>query len=280
MNLLVQQHSALTAGVLALYSNLLNGERWEGLPVMEVDGSPSVHCILERLGVITADEEFDETLGTVDNYENIQLLPIREIHVVPKTQKGTKSSNKSRQGGIPPLSATSSSSTVPKTSSSAWHDLDNKVSSIAHTSEVSSSPSGQGSQSLSPTFEATSCSTPSTDDPTSFAGGVFLSPTVPTTTLCDGLSQDQIISDPTTFAELHSSNLAAEGYVMNSIPAMPMGTKTVFENGYETYGAENFADATCGMAFYDRESMYGNGTAALPSTIPQDYSQWIPGVLL
>lgn len=275
MNLLLQQHSALTAGVLALYSNLLNGERWEGLPVMEVDGSPSVHCILERLGVISADEEFDESLAAIDSYDDVQLLPIREVHVVPKAQKSTKPSKKSRD--VPPLSATSSSSTVPTTS---WYEPDSKVSCVAHVSQVSSPSSHESSQ--SPTFEATSCSTPSTGDPTSYAGGLFLSPAVPTTTLCDVPSQDQPISQPATFPDLRPGHVAP-GFVMDPNRTMQLMANPLFENGCDMFGTENFADATCGMTFYDRETtMYGNGnmTGGLPTTIPQDYSQWIPGVLL
>ncbi|KIV85380.1 hypothetical protein, variant [Exophiala sideris] len=241
---------------------------------MEVDGRPSVHCLLERLGVISADEGFDENLGAVESYEEVQQpVPIKEVHIVPKHGKGTRLSKKGQQGFVPTLSATSSASTVPTTSTS-WHDPEGKSPCTTHASEISS-PSSHASQSLSPTFDATSCSTPSTGDPTSFVGGLFLSQTMPTTTMCDGLSQDQGTAEPTAFA-----NIAAGGHMKDPVPAAQVVPNPVFENGYETYGADNFADATCGMTFYDRESMYGNGTGPLPTTLPQDYSQWIPGVLL
>ncbi|KAK4934740.1 hypothetical protein LTR10_024067 [Elasticomyces elasticus] len=240
---------------------------------MEVDGRPSVHCLLERLGVISADEGFDENLGAVESYEEVQPLPIKEVHIVPKHGKGTKLSKKGQQGFVPTMSATSSASTVPTTSTS-WHDPGGKSPCTTHASEISS-PSSHASQSLSPTFDATSCSTPSTGDPTSFVGGLFLSPTMPTATMCDGLSQDQGTAEPTAFA-----NIGAGGHMMDPVPAAQVVPNPVFENGYETYGTDNFADAICGMTFYDRENMYVNGTGPLPTTLPQDYSQWIPGVLL
>jgi len=56
-DLLLQHHAALTAGLIELYSRSLKGHKWAGSPVEEVNGSPSVHRILEELGVIEGEDE-------------------------------------------------------------------------------------------------------------------------------------------------------------------------------------------------------------------------------
>ncbi|KIW87630.1 uncharacterized protein Z519_11604 [Cladophialophora bantiana CBS 173.52] len=56
-NLLLQHQEALTAGVVELYKRLVRGQRWDGAPIEEVNGSPSVHSILERVGVLDHDED-------------------------------------------------------------------------------------------------------------------------------------------------------------------------------------------------------------------------------
>lgn len=78
--LLLQHHAALTAGLLELYSRLLNGERWEGSPVDELNGSPSVHCILERLGVIESEDYVNE-----NTEPGIKLEPLSPGHVEQTT---------------------------------------------------------------------------------------------------------------------------------------------------------------------------------------------------
>jgi len=73
---LLQHQSALTAGLLALYSRMLEGQPWDGAPVEEVDGNPSVHCILERLGVIEENEdEVEQVSMTSSNIEGLSVLP-------------------------------------------------------------------------------------------------------------------------------------------------------------------------------------------------------------
>ncbi|OQU93542.1 Fungal Zn2-Cys6 binuclear cluster domain-containing protein isoform 1 [Cladophialophora immunda] len=56
-NLLLQHQEALTAGVVELYKRLASGQKWDGAPIEEVNGTPSVHGILERLGVLDHDED-------------------------------------------------------------------------------------------------------------------------------------------------------------------------------------------------------------------------------
>jgi len=74
-DLLLQHQSALTAGLLKLYSHVLTGQQWEGPPVEEFEGGPSVHCILERLGVIdnNDDDGTEQSLNAMNSYE--ALLP-------------------------------------------------------------------------------------------------------------------------------------------------------------------------------------------------------------
>ncbi|OAL27630.1 hypothetical protein AYO20_09703 [Fonsecaea nubica] len=56
-SLLIQHQEALTAGLVELYRRLAGGQKWDGALVEEVNGNPSVHGILERLGVLDRDED-------------------------------------------------------------------------------------------------------------------------------------------------------------------------------------------------------------------------------
>merc|ERR1712000_734545 len=89
-NLLLQHHSALTAGVLKLYSKMLHAGQWEGSPVKEVNGSPSVHCILERIGVIGSEEDFDDNVDVETRRERPDLAPIQETRLTSKANKSPK----------------------------------------------------------------------------------------------------------------------------------------------------------------------------------------------
>merc|ERR1711939_258850 len=101
-NLLLQHHSALTAGVLKLYSKMLHAGQWEGSPVKEVNGSPSVHCILERIGVIGSEEDFDDNVDVETRRERPDLAPIQETRLTSKAnkspKKGVKKPSETRSG--------------------------------------------------------------------------------------------------------------------------------------------------------------------------------------
>jgi hypothetical protein len=49
----------LVAGILELHSRLRNGQRWEEANAEDVAREPSVHDILERIGVLDRDTEED-----------------------------------------------------------------------------------------------------------------------------------------------------------------------------------------------------------------------------
>ncbi|OAL25125.1 hypothetical protein AYO22_05002 [Fonsecaea multimorphosa] len=52
---------ALTAGVVELYRRLVKGQKWDGVLIEEVNGHPSVHGILERLGVLDQDDDAEHS---------------------------------------------------------------------------------------------------------------------------------------------------------------------------------------------------------------------------
>ncbi|OAP63633.1 hypothetical protein AYL99_02860 [Fonsecaea erecta] len=97
-NLLIQHQEALTAGVVELYGRLVRGQRWDGAPVEEVNGSPSVHEILERLGVLDRDDDADyrniDSYSTKNNNNN-KSEPVSPVSlgrsippiIAPKTKR-------------------------------------------------------------------------------------------------------------------------------------------------------------------------------------------------
>ncbi|EXJ74074.1 uncharacterized protein A1O5_02368 [Cladophialophora psammophila CBS 110553] len=93
-NLLLQHQEALTAGVVELYKRLVRGQRWDGAPIEEVNGSPSVHSILERVGVLDHDEDANhsnfDSCSTKNRSEPVSpVSPITAFAptIAPKTQR-------------------------------------------------------------------------------------------------------------------------------------------------------------------------------------------------
>ncbi|KEF59320.1 uncharacterized protein A1O9_04164 [Exophiala aquamarina CBS 119918] len=139
-DLLLQHHAALTAGLIELYSRSLEGHKWAGPPVEEINGTPSVHRILEELGVIEGEDEVGETTDTKpgsfpypacrepvaplrlrttnnNNHSNLtpgpkikKLLPILQLQVPPEG-KDKKPKTAPPQQTRSPLSTASTAST-------------------------------------------------------------------------------------------------------------------------------------------------------------------------
>jgi hypothetical protein len=66
--MLEQQQSKLVAGLQRLYSLLVNHEEWPGLPLKELNGGyPTVHDILDRLGVLCSEAVELQNRELLDN---------------------------------------------------------------------------------------------------------------------------------------------------------------------------------------------------------------------
>lgn len=83
-NLLIQQQQELTAGLLELYKRVVNRQGWDGAPVEEVEGIPSVHGILQRLGILDDGDEVGEMTPSNSrlNRETISQLAAAGTHPV------------------------------------------------------------------------------------------------------------------------------------------------------------------------------------------------------
>ncbi|KAJ9618590.1 Fluconazole resistance protein 1 [Knufia peltigerae] len=277
-NLLLQHHSALTAGLVKLYSRLLDGKAWEGAPVDEVNGSPSVHCILERIGVIGAEEEFDEDLDFSDHNERPQLSPIQETAnspaVVKKpaksttttttttTQKAAKTKRRSQsQVSSIQTDCSSKSGTIDKTRKSPQHNV-----------QATQLASPSNSEFYSSVFESGSSDTPSTWDSPGFGDELF---SAPAPTVEETQAQYERVMDA-TFPTGHSfsAHHRPTGDADMNAPA-PM----VFDGGFEMPGADNFVvDATCDMNFYDWDGSNSFGMGTEPGMFMQRNNAWNPGV--
>ncbi|EXJ88276.1 hypothetical protein A1O1_05206 [Capronia coronata CBS 617.96] len=162
--LLIQHHAALTAGLIELYTRIIKGQPWEGSPVDELNGSPSVHCILERLGVIDAEDEIDPTptadprlgsdLGSSSNGIKVAADAAREQHQQHQQPPPSKVRKLSK-------STTTSTSTATSTSTSTTR----KISQSNRRSNSSRSPRSKTSPALAPAPVASSSSS---SLPTSF----------------------------------------------------------------------------------------------------------------
>lgn len=161
-DLLLQHHAALTAGLIELYSRSLKGHKWIGPPVEEVNGIPSVHRILEELGVIEGEDEADTDTKTGANIppgrEAVAPLRIRshkDISSGPKIKRlppmpqlhvpDERSSKNSSPPICSPVTATSVSAKIAPARSPPSRDVCRDAGRKAPTQYVVSSPeSGAG----------------------------------------------------------------------------------------------------------------------------------------
>ncbi|KIW20155.1 hypothetical protein PV08_00730 [Exophiala spinifera] len=264
-NLLLQHHSALTAGLIRLYSRLLEGKGWDGAPVDEVNGSPSVHCILERIGVIGADEEFDEDLDTSDHNERPQLAPIKEASAPAGVKKPAKSKPHHAAAKRRSQSRVSSIQTEPESG------IDKSRNSSQHVRGIRlASPSN--SEMYSTVFESGSSDTPSTWESPGFADELF------SASATNGDAQIRYERDmdttfptepsfPTQHHQLPDANLNAQ-----STAPLP------FDSGFEMQVTDNFVDATCDMNFYDWDGNNSFGIGTEPGLFVQRNNTWNPSV--
>ncbi|OQV10869.1 hypothetical protein CLAIMM_14793 isoform 1 [Cladophialophora immunda] len=88
---LLQHQEALAIGVVELYKRLVRGQRWDGGPIEEVNGEPSVHIILERLGVLDHDEDAYKPDLCFINHRAEHISPVGLTRpFVPTTTAKTK----------------------------------------------------------------------------------------------------------------------------------------------------------------------------------------------
>ncbi|KAK5198995.1 hypothetical protein LTR99_001034 [Exophiala xenobiotica] len=258
-------------GVLKLYSKMLHGGQWEGSPVKEVNGCPSVHCILERIGVIGSEEEFDDNVDVETRRERPLLAPIQEAHLTSKVnkspRKGAKKPSEARIAQRPvssPQTMIRPMVHVPRTSCRSQ---------TAHLASPSSSETRSGM------FGIGSCSTPSTWDSPGFAEDLFHTPAHTPMTLCEPGGQDQREADLNKSQRRFSASVQS-GQIGDSTQDSHSMIPLPLEPGFETYSAENFVEATCEMNFYGWESNNALGVGGESRFLPQGHSPWNPGVFV
>ncbi|KIX02909.1 uncharacterized protein Z518_08852 [Rhinocladiella mackenziei CBS 650.93] len=283
-DLLLQHHAALTAGILELYSRLLNGQQWEGPPVEEVNGSPSVHCILERLGVVESEDDIDPNPDpSAVKCEPISPLNPKTVRPIPKVKKPLRPMT--RKGSEAPESirspvSTTTSRTGPRTIAPDLSPFDTDESfPSAFMMQAASQPSSSGARSGS--FD--SCGHSTWDSP-GFSEELFTTP-IPTPTtspICTSQYQEsrlpsQIQTQTQTQTQTRYSGLANQpNYVRDSIPTpllMPYTSSP--DTGTEGCNAGYFFDAAGGMGLYGWD---GNGVGF--GSVGQDYSAWDSGVFV
>lgn len=250
---------------------MLHAGQWEGSPVKEVNGSPSVHCILERIGVIGSEEDFDDNVDVETRRERPDLAPIQETRLTSKAnkspKKGVKKPSEARilQRPISPSQMrTPPMVHVPRTS---------------YRPQTAQLASPSTSESRSGVFGTVSCSTPSTWDSPGFAEDLFHTPAHTPMALCEPASQDQRevdlnMSQRRSSASVQSAQTGDATQNPQSMIQLPLDT------GFEMYSAENFVEATCEMNFYGWESNNAFGVGGESGFLPQGHSPWNPGVFV
>ena len=230
----------------------------------EVNGSPSVHCILERIGVIGAEEDFDEGLDISDHNDRPQLSPLKEASSTVEVKKPAKSTTQK------PAAKRISQSRVSSGQTDSQSGIDKSRNSQHVQATQLASPSN--SEMYSSVFESGSSDTPSTWDSPGFADELFSAPALNGETQTR-YEQDMEATFPTGHSfpaqQRHAPDLNPNAQPMVSLP---------FDSGFEMQGADNFVEATCDMNFYDWDGNPSFGMGTESGLFLQRNNAWNPSV--
>ncbi|EXJ87084.1 hypothetical protein A1O3_04042 [Capronia epimyces CBS 606.96] len=268
--LLLQHHAALTAGLIELYSRLINGQSWEGSPVDELNGSPSVHCILERLGVIDTEDEIDPTSDLAGESDSISFSCAKAREPPAKVQKLAKST--ARNGSVSDRQSRSSRS--PLSTSTTIAPAPPSQPSTGYLNQVASpSSSGSRSGSIQSTMSSWESQSPGLSDDYMFTTPV---PTPATTSesQCPDYQMPMQAYPP-------FSDGTVPNYSRESIPT-PVPAPVPFispETVTDPCTAGYFMDAAGGMGLYGWEDGSAGGNIGFGS-MPPEGGAWDQGVFV
>ncbi len=281
---------------MELYQRLVHGQLWEGEPVDQVHGSPSVHNILERLGLLESEDDGGSTSDPA---------PISETSS-PPTPKPTKTiSPKAKKPERPPLkrkrtstserqSYSRSSGPAVTVSSQAANqpplelvddDFQSRHSPQLPTSLNASGGGGGGggggprnsSLASSNSLLTADATTATRWDSPGFCDEIFSTPTPTPKAMPDAYhhhKQYQTASVQAQPAEFYPADPADPAV----FPFFPAEMETAAAGGMEACSAEYLFDATSGMGM----AMYGWETPsgpAVPFTVPEG-TTWDTGVFV
>ncbi|KAJ4557734.1 hypothetical protein HRR78_001407 [Exophiala dermatitidis] len=296
--MLLQHHAAVTAGLIELYQRLLKGQPWEGSPVDELNGTPSVHCILERLGVIDAEDEVDPTPNPTLQSD----APVSHVHStaasaaaiggrVAKSRKPSTKFTPSRKGSQaasaaarefdtdPLLSPLSTSTTiVPPAGSSFFETTEDPALATGYFNQVASPLScASRSGSLQSTTTSSSSTWDSSQSP-DISDDMFTTPIPTPTTTTNNDSQCQ--------SDFLSQTQQQQQFPDGSFPVYTDDHQTPVQVSYtsaevqETCTAGYFLDATGGMGLYGWDASNMGSNVPFGTVPPDCCNPWDSGVLI